>query len=52
MVHVAIGDDVRKVTIEGIGKDQQVVMRHELSEDNLELATGGQFDLNDCRHNR
>jgi len=31
-MRVEIGDDVKKLTIEGKNKDEQVVMREELSE--------------------
>jgi hypothetical protein len=41
MVHIAIGDDVRKVTVTAEDKDQQVVMRKELSEDDLDSVAGG-----------
>jgi leucyl aminopeptidase (aminopeptidase T) len=41
MVHIAIGDDVKKVTVTGEDKDQQVVMRKEISEDDLDAVTGG-----------
>ena len=36
-----IDDDVKKVTITGEDKDQQVVMRQELSEDDLDAVAGG-----------
>ena len=38
VLHVEINDDVRKLTIEGVDKDQQVVMRQELNEDELGAA--------------
>ena len=41
ILHVEINDDVRKLTIEGVDKDQQVVMRQELEEDELDNVTGG-----------
>ena len=41
ILHVEINDDVRKLTIEGTDKDQQVVMRQELDEDELDNVTGG-----------
>ncbi len=41
VLHVEINDDVRKLTIEGVDKDQQVVMRQELNEDELKDVTGG-----------
>jgi hypothetical protein len=40
-VQIEIGDDVKKVTITGEDKDQKVVMKQEINEDELELATGG-----------
>ena len=36
-----IDNDVKKVTITGEDKDQQVVMRQELNEDDLDAVTGG-----------
>ena len=41
VLHVEINDDVRKLTIEGVDKDQQVVMRQELNEDELDNVAGG-----------
>lgn len=41
VVQIEIGDDVKKVTITGEDKDQKVVMKQEINEDELELATGG-----------
>ena len=41
ILHVEINDDVRKLTIEGTDKEQQVVMRQELDEDELDNVTGG-----------
>ncbi len=43
VVQIEIGDDVKKLTIEGVDKDQQVVMREELSDDDLDNVTGGIF---------
>lgn len=40
-VQIEIGDDVKKLTIEGVDKDQQVVMRQELNEDELDNVAGG-----------
>ncbi len=34
-------DDVRKLTIEGKNSNQEVVMREELSDDDLDAVTGG-----------
>ena len=41
VVQIEIDDDVRKLTIEGQDKDQQVVMREELSEEDLDQVAGG-----------
>ena len=41
ILHVEINDDVRKLTIEGSDKEQQVVMRQELDEDELDNVAGG-----------
>lgn len=41
VMQIEIGDDVKKVTITGEDKDQKVVMKQEINEDELELATGG-----------
>ena len=43
VVQIAIDDQVKKLTIEGTGKDAQVVMREELSDDDLDNVTGGIF---------
>jgi len=40
-MRVEIGDDVKKLTIEGKNKDEQVVMREELSEEDLDAVIGG-----------
>ena len=44
VVQIEIGDNVKKVTITGEDKDLKVVMRQELSEDELEQATGAMRD--------
>ena len=41
IVNIEIGDEVRKLTIEGQDKNQQVVMREELSDDELDAVAGG-----------
>ena len=41
IVSIAIDDDVRKLTIEGVNQDEEVVMREELSDDDLDAVTGG-----------
>ena len=43
VVQIEIDDDVKKLTIEGTDKDAQVVMREELSDDDLDNVTGGIF---------
>ena len=48
IVHVEIDDDVKKLTIEGVDKDQQVVMREELSDDELDNVAGGGINNNVC----
>ncbi len=45
ILHVEINDDVRKLTIEGSDKEQQVVMRQELDEDELDNVTGGAYTV-------
>ena len=41
LLRVELDDDVKKVSITGKDSDEKVVMRQELSEDDLELVTGG-----------
>ena len=41
VVQIEIDDDVKKLTIEGIDKDAQVIMREELSDDELDAVAGG-----------
>ena len=41
IVNIEIGDEVKKLTIEGQDKNQQVVMREELSDDELDAVAGG-----------
>lgn len=43
VVQIEIDDQVKKLTIEGTDKDAQVVMREELSDDDLDNVTGGIF---------
>ena len=38
---VELDDDVKKVSITGLGDDDKVVMMQELSEEDLDEATGG-----------
>ena len=41
VVQIEIDDEVKKLTIEGTNKDAQVVMRQELSDDDLNGVAGG-----------
>ena len=41
VVQIEIDDKVRKLTIEGVDKDAQVVMKQELSDDELDAVAGG-----------
>ena len=41
VLRIALNDDVKKVSITGKNGEEQVVMRQELNEDDLEQATGG-----------
>ncbi len=47
VLHIALDDEVKKVSITGINSDEKVVMRQELSEDELDQATGG-IDVGLC----
>ena len=41
VLSIELGDDVKKVSITGLGDDDKVVMMQELSEEDLDEATGG-----------
>ena len=41
VLKVELDDDVKKVSITGLGDDDTVVMMQELGEDELDEATGG-----------
>lgn len=41
VVQIEINDNVKKMTITGEDKDQRVVMREELSEEELDDVSGG-----------
>ena len=45
VLHIALDDEVKKVSITGKDSDEKVVMRQELSEDELDQATGGVFRI-------
>ena len=38
---IELDDDVKKVSITGLGDDETVVMKQELDEEELDQATGG-----------
>ena len=40
VVQIEIDDEVKKLTIEGMNKDEKVVMREELDKDDLDSVTG------------
>ena len=41
VLSIELDDNVKKVSITGLGDDNQVVMAQELDEDELDQATGG-----------
>ena len=41
VLSIELDDDVKKVSITGLGDDDKVVMMQELNEEELEQATGG-----------
>ena len=41
VLQIELDDDVKKVSITGLGDGNQVVMAQELDEDELDQATGG-----------
>ena len=41
VLSIELDDDVKKVSITGLGDDNQVVMAQKLDEDELDQATGG-----------
>ncbi|MBQ6745465.1 MAG: hypothetical protein IJR07_00230 [Bacteroidaceae bacterium] len=41
VLRVELDDDVKKVSITGMNSDEKVVMRKELSEDELDAVAGG-----------
>lgn len=40
-VQIEIDDDVKKLTIESVDKDQQVVLHEDISDEELENVAGG-----------
>ena len=47
VLRVELNDDVKKVSITGKNEEEQVVMRQELDEDELDMVTGGSKSLKD-----
>ena len=41
VLRIALNDDVKKVSITGLGDDETIVMKQELTEEELNKATGG-----------
>ena len=41
VLSIELDDEVKKVSITGMGSDEQVVMRQELDENDLDAVTGG-----------
>lgn len=41
VLNIELDDDVKKVSITGLGDDETVVMKQELTEEELDQATGG-----------
>ena len=41
VLRVELDDDVKKVSITGLNSDEKVVMKQELSEEDLDIVTGG-----------
>ena len=49
VLNIVLDDDVRKLTIEGRNGNQEVVMREELSDDELDAVVGGiSFCTSNC----
>ena len=46
VLNIELSDEVKKVSITGKNSEEQVVMRQELNEDELDLATGGTSNPN------
>ena len=49
VVQIEIDDQVKKLTVEGVDKDAQVVMREELSNDELDGVAGGFIAEGRCK---
>ena len=48
VLNIELSNEVKKVSNTGINSDEKVVMRQELSEDELKLATGGERNIGLC----
>ena len=46
VLNIELDENVKKVSITGLGDDETVVMKQELDEDELEQATGGDCFMN------
>ena len=51
VLNIELDDEVKRVSITGKGSDEQVVMKQELDEDELDQATGGRIVLWSCNTN-
>ncbi|MBQ6747533.1 MAG: hypothetical protein IJR07_10900 [Bacteroidaceae bacterium] len=52
VLRVELDNEVKKVSITGVNSDEKVVMRQELSEEDLEQATGGIFRTDPDHHSQ
>ena len=54
VLNIELSDEVKRVSITGKDSEENMVMRQELSDDDLEQATGGKvtFDFWACDHHR
>ena len=51
VLKIELDDEVKKVSITGMGSDEKVVMRQELDEEDLDqVAGGGTTDQKKCIH--
>ena len=51
VLSIELDDEVKRVSITGLGDDNKVVMAHELDEEELDQATGGRIVLWSCNTN-
>ena len=45
VLNIELDENVKKVSITGLGDDETVVMKQELDEEELDQATGGSYEL-------